>query len=152
MRNFFGKIKDFLFFAFVGTYWGFIYGLAASMAIFTARHFPFWCLGFTFFFVLFHLSDFKIFFEQRNWFAVTGRFIALFSVTSFIVSLFALAFGGYVAMDIFDLFGFLILMPVSMLGVAFWTLLKQYGNQTRLYTELEKIVDGLHVLGVLWKY
>ena len=152
MRKTFGKIKEFLFFSLVGRYWGFIFGLAVSMAVFTARHFSFWCLGFTAFFVLFHLSDFRQFIADKNWFAVTGRFIALFSITSFIVSFFVLIFGGYESLDIFDIFGFLIVMPVSMIVATLGTLLKQYGNQTRFYQELEKIVDGLHVLGVLWKY
>lgn len=121
------------------------------MAIITARHKPFWCLGFTAFFILFHLSDFKEFFARRNWLAITGRFGALFAITSFIVSIFVFALGAFSAMDIFDIFVFLILIPVSVSAYTFRTLLKQYGSETRLYKELEKIIRGLHVLGVLWK-
>lgn len=82
--------------------------------------------------------------------AMTGRFFALFAIASGIVSLlvFSLAFKG---MDILDAFGFLILVPVSIFIVTFYVLLRKYGSHTRLYRELEKIVDGLHVLGVLWK-
>jgi len=151
MKNMLVHIKDFLFFTVVGIYWGFIGGLIVSMALFTARHTPFWCLGFTGFFLLFHLSDFKRFFAEKNWLAVTGRFISLFAITSFIVSIFALAFGAFVSIDFFDVFGFLIVMPLSIITVTFWMLLKKYANQTWIYREFEKIVDGLHVIGVFWK-
>ena len=151
MKRIFGLIKDFLFFTFVGVYWGFIGGIIVSMGAFTARYKPFWCLGFTFFFMLFHLSDFKRYFEERNWLSLTGRFIVLFAITSFILSIFFLAFGGFVNIDIFDIFGALTVMCVSIIVVTTWMLLKQYGKNTWLYREFEKIVDGLHVLGVLWK-
>jgi hypothetical protein len=150
MRNFFGRIKDFLFFTFFGLFWGFIGGLMVAMGIYAARYKPFWCLGVTAFFMCFHLSDFQSFFRKKNWMAMTGRFFALFAIASGIVSLlvFSLAFKG---MDILDAFGFLILVPVSIFIVTFYVLLRKYGSHTRLYRELEKIVDGLHVLGVLWK-
>jgi len=152
MRNFFEKVKDILLFTIIGLFWGFIGGIIVSMTIFTARHKPFWCLGFTAFFILFHLSDFQKFFADKNWMAGVGRFIALFTITSFIVSLFVFSFGAFERLDIFDIFAFIISMPLSIFAVTFWVLLKQYGRQTRLYIELAKIVDGLHVLGVLWKY
>ena len=151
MKRIFDAIKEFLFFTAVGLFRGFIGGLMLPMAIFTARHKPFWCLGLTAFFVLFHLSDFREFFAKKNWMAITGRFVALFSITSFIVSIFVFSLGTFESIDIFDVLGFLILMPASIIAVTIWTLLKQYGSETRLYAELEKIVDGLHVLGVLWK-
>jgi hypothetical protein len=151
MKRLFERLKDFLFFAVVGVYWGFIGGLIASMAAFTMRYCPFWCLGFTGFFVLFHLSDFKKFYLEKNWLAFSGRLISLFAITAFLVSIFALAFGGFSSVDIFDALGFLTLMTASIFLVTFWILLKQYGNQTRVYKELEKIVDGLYVLGVFWK-
>ena len=147
----FRKIKDFLFFTFVGIYWGFIGGLMVSMAAFTIRYRPFWCLGFTGFFMLFHLSDFKKFYDERNWLALTGRFVALYGMTSFIISMFVLAFGGFSQVDIFDLVGFLSVMVASILVTTIWMLLKQYWNETWLYREFAKVVDGLHVIGVLWK-
>ena len=147
----FGKIKDFLFFTLVGVYWGFIGGIIVSMGAFTARYKPFWCLAFTAFFMLFHLSDFKKFYEERNWLSFAGRFIVLYAITSFILSIFFLAFGGFVNIDIFDIFGALTVMCASIIVVTTWLLLKQYANQTQFFQELEKIVDGLYVLGVFWK-
>lgn len=152
MRNFFEKVKDIFLFTIIGLFWGFIGGLIVSMTIFAARHKPFWCLGFTAFFILFHLTDFQKFFTDKNWMAIVGRFIALFTITAFIVSLFVFSLGAFEAADIFDILVFMISIPFSISAVTFWTLLKQYGNQTRLYIELAKVVDGLHVLGVLWKY
>ena len=151
MKKFFGQLKDFLFFTVVGVYWGFIGGIIISMGAFTVRYKPFWCLGFTAFFMLFHLSDFKKFYEERNWLSLTGRFIVLYAITSFIISIFFLAFGGFQSIDIFDIIGFLTLMSISIIAVTVWMLLKQYAHQTRLYRELEKVVDGLYVLGVFWK-
>lgn len=151
MKKLYERIRDFLFFALVGVYWGFIGGLIASMAAFTMRYCPFWCLGFTAFFVLFHLSDFLKFYREKNWLAFSGRLISLFAITAFLVSIFALAFGGFSTVDVFDAFGFIFLMILSIVAVTFWILLKQYGSQTWLYKELEKIVDGLYVLGVFWK-
>jgi hypothetical protein len=139
-----------LFFTFFGLFWGFIGGLMLVMTIYAVRHNPFWCLGVTAFFMCFHLSDFQSFFRNKNWMAMTGRFLALFAIASGIVSLFvfALAFQG---MDIFDALGSLILMPAAIFSATFYVLLRKYGSHTRLYKEIEKIVDGLHVLGVLWK-
>ena len=151
MRNLFRQIKDFLFYLLVGVYWGFIGGLIVSMGAFTARYKPFWCLGFTLFFMLFHLSDFKEFYGDKNWLALSGRFIALFAITSFILSIFFLALGGFVYIDVFDLFGALGIMVASIIVVTTWMLLKQYGNQNWLYREFAKTVDGLHIMGVLWK-
>ena len=151
MKDFFGRLKDFLFFTFFGLFWGFIGGLMLAMAVYAARYKPFWCLGATVFFMLFHLSDFQNFFRKRNWMAMTGRFFALFAIASGIVSLFVFALSAYERIDIFDALGFLILMPASIFAVTFYVLLRKYGSHTRLYKEIEKVVDGLHVLGVLWK-
>ncbi len=140
-----------MFFTLVGVYWGFIGGLMISMGAFTARYRPFWCLGFTCFFMLFHLSDFKKFYDERNWLALTGRFIALYGITAFIISFFVLIFGGFTQIDIFDIVGFPIVMLASIIVVTVWMLLKQYGEHTWLYREFAKVVDGLHVIGVLWK-
>lgn len=151
MRNLFRQIKDFLFFTFFGLFWGLIGGFILPMAFYAARYKPFWCLGVTAFFVLFHLSDFQQFFRERNWMAMTGRFFILFAITSGIVSLFVFALGAYRGIDFIDALAILILFPASIFSVTFYVLLRKYGSETGLYKELEKVIDGLHVLGVFWK-
>lgn len=151
MKNFFFEIKEFFQNVLFGAYWGFICGLGSTMAVFTIHHLPFWCFGVSLFFVLFHLSDFKKFYEEKNWLAFSGRYIALLAITAFIVSLFAFTFQAFGKFHFFDIF-IPLLTPIGIFAGIVWVLLERYGQHTVCYRECAKIIDGLYALGIFWRY
>lgn len=144
-------IKDFfwnLLFIFI---WGIVGGLAMFMAILFTRHAFIWALLVTGFFSLFHLSNLRRFFIERNWLAFFGRLSCLYVISAFIAGL--VAFAGELLEIKFDLLNFIIFvlsMILSLSFVAFWTILEKYFSHTRFYQNIQKTIDGLRAIGMLW--
>lgn len=145
-------ITDLFWIFMAGLIWGTVGGIVIFIAFAFTRYGFIYALLVTAFFSIFHLSDFKRFILNRNWMAFTGRAVCLYSICAFIGGLVALASGLILPnVDQIDMYVMILCFLISYAGIFFWLILNNFFYKTRFYKNLFEIVDGLHVIGVLWR-
>ncbi len=152
MEKFTKFIKD-IFWTFIFiSIWGIVGGLGLFMTVIFTFYAYLWAIFLTGFFSLFHFSDLKNFFIQKNWLAFFGRLVCLHILSSAICGY--IAFGSGLLWVEFNRFVSTVLIGsliFSYIFVAFWTIVIKFFAETRFYKNVRKTIEGLHVLGVLWR-
>lgn len=151
MRNIFERFVEVLKNTGYGLIIGLIGGLIITMSLIAIHHKPLWCLGTTVFFMLFHLGDFKRFYREKNWMAVSGRIVVIFAIASFITSFIVLAIIDFDPSNLVDHIIILGSILFSIIAATFLVFLEYYGRHTRLYKDFWKTIEGFKVIGVFWK-
>lgn len=153
MNKFINFITD-IFWRFVGVLiYGLVIGLGVYLTILFTRYAFLWALLVTTFFLPFHISDLQIFYRGKNWLALIGRLICLYTISSFISGFVAFTSGLIkIKFDLFDRTVLIIAVFLSYICFAFWAILVRFFPESRLYTNIKKTFDGLYVLGIFWRY
>ena len=131
--------------------------IIASLSVFLTLLFMYfgfiWSLLITILFLPFHIVDFKSFFLNKNWFAFFGRFICLYTIASFIGG-YVVYMSGLMYIEQGQFVGIIAIFSViiSFTGVPFTLILHLYFSKTSLYRKIQKTIDGLYAIGVLWRY
>ncbi|MEZ5426084.1 MAG: hypothetical protein R2747_07465 [Pyrinomonadaceae bacterium] len=152
MNKFIEFLKKIFWLAVFVLIWGTVGGLALFLTVIISRYGYFVALSVTAFFSLFHLSDLKTFFAERNWMAFAGRLFCLYVLGAFIGGFVAFASGlKRVSLDRLDHIILAGCFVFSFSVMAFWVILANFFDRSRLYRDIQKIVEGLKVIGVFWK-
>lgn len=132
--------------------WGIVGGLMLFMTIESTRYGFIYVFIFTLFFLPFHLSDYKTFIDEKNWLAFTGRSICLYAIGA-CVGGFIFVAAGWIefSIDKIDMYLMAFSILISYFCVSFWLILNNFFHNSRLFKYIFEIVDGMHILGVLWK-
>lgn len=152
MRKFLEMIREIIFSLINGIIWS----IASSIGVFfTAASIvqaPIITFFVTLFFILFHLSDLKNFYRDKEWLLAFSRFFFLYLISAALTGMFRLAWTGGGIDNIYVI----LLIPVSfvfllpMLTVYFFCA-RNYPNGI-VMNKLHELIKGGKKYGVFWDY
>jgi hypothetical protein len=152
MRKFLEMVREIIFSLINGIIWS----IAGSFGVFfTAASIvqaPIITLFVTLFFLLFHLSDLKTFYDDKEWLLIFSRFFFLYLFSAALTGMFRLAWTGGGIDNIYLILlipaSFVILLPVM---TVYFFCARNYPDGV-VMSKLQNLIEGGKKYGVFWDY
>ena len=155
MRAVIRVVKDLLLLIVAAVVGSIVGSLMLMLAVTSIYQSPLVTLLVALLFTPFHLSDYKRFFEEREWSLIALRFVLLTAITSFLVGMFRAALGD-MSLDWFLPVLLMFTAPVLFILIAAYLFFAFFLPDNSAFVGLNRwwngLVRGGKAYGVWWDY
>ena len=134
--------------ALVGLFVGLLGGIVVSISLAFIILSPVWIFLTAAFFSLFHLSDFRRMFREKQWLGIIGRAVILLAFSSYLAGFICFSIIGAPYLMVLSM---LPLVPFGMLCGLGWIWTDKYFPENPILRWFDEVGRGAYKLGAFWK-